>query len=133
MNNLKIDMDIVACPRPRVTAHGVFYPKNYVNFKKEFYYILKSLNIKQINQPIPIEMELEFYIKIPKSYSNKKKLELDGTYVVKRPDIDNYEKSVLDGLNEILFEDDSQVVILKATKKYINADKGHFVIKWKVI
>lgn len=133
MNSIKIDMNIVACPRPRVTRYATFYPKKYTDFKEEFKNNLNSFTIKQIKQPIPIEMELEFYIKIPKSYSKKKKEELDGSYVIKRPDIDNYMKSVLDGLNELMFEDDSQVVKITASKKYINEDKGHFIIKWKEI
>jgi len=130
-NTILLDMDIVACPRPRVTRYATFYPKGYTNFKEEYAIKLNKLNIKQIPQPIPIEMNIEFYIKIPRSFSKKKKVEMEGTYVVKRPDIDNYIKSVLDGLNEIMFEDDSQVVKITATKKYINDDTGHFRISWK--
>ena len=43
----------------------------------------------------------------------------DGSLLpVKRPDLDNYVKAILDGANEILWHDDSQIVDLLLYKRY---------------
>jgi Holliday junction resolvase RusA-like endonuclease len=41
-----------------------------------------------------------------------------------RPDLDNYEKGVMDALNKFLWEDDSQVVELHARKLYAAGDES---------
>jgi Holliday junction resolvase RusA-like endonuclease len=37
---------------------------------------------------------------------------------VKRPDLDNIVKAITDGMNGVVYEDDSQIVSLHATKVY---------------
>lgn len=65
-----------------------------------------------------IGLKCEFYIPIPTSLSKKKKLEMDGRFCLKKPDIDNYVKLVCDALNEIAWEDDNAVAEIYATKRY---------------
>lgn len=60
----------------------------------------------------PLKVNLAFFISRPPSIPKKRQ------YPVTRPDIDNYTKLVLDALNQYLFEDDSQIVELHATKAY---------------
>lgn len=57
---------------------------------------------------------------IPQSWSKKKQAKaIEGTVrPTGRPDIDNYIKAVFDGLNGVVFKDDSQVVYIGATKMY---------------
>jgi len=57
---------------------------------------------------------------IPKSWSKKKQAQaIEGDiYPIGRPDIDNYVKAVFDGLNGIVFRDDSQVTHIIASKIY---------------
>jgi len=58
------------------------------------------------------------YFKIPKSVSKKKHAEmLDAPYASK-PDTDNIAKSILDALNGIAYDDDSQIVELHVYKTY---------------
>lgn len=45
------------------------------------------------------------------------------TWATGRPDLDNYEKAVMDALNGQLWDDDSQVVELHARKLYAGGDE----------
>ncbi len=69
----------------------------------------------------PLHVSVEAVMPIPVSWSKKKReAAADGGGVphVKRPDVDNLVKAVLDGLNGIAFMDDAQIVQLKAFKRY---------------
>lgn len=68
----------------------------------------------------PIKVEVKAFIEIPASWSKKKRAgAIDGSVLpVSRPDLDNYVKAALDGMNEVVFNDDSQIVHLIATKIY---------------
>ena len=73
----------------------------------------------------PISVYLYFRLPIPQSYS-KKRTEacLSGSErPLKKPDLDNLAKSVLDGMNGVAFRDDSQIVSLHCTKTY-SAEPG---------
>ena len=65
-----------------------------------------------------LEIECIFHIPIPENNSQKKKQDMEGAPCVKRPDIDNYLKLILDGLNGVAWEDDNAIASIKAEKKY---------------
>ena len=66
-----------------------------------------------------IRIRMKFKFEIPKSYSNKKKKDaLEGKIRPTKADIDNYIKSVLDGLNKKAFKDDRYVYAVLAEKEY---------------
>ena len=69
----------------------------------------------------PVRARIEVYYKIPKSYSKKRVQAIrDGLEMpLKKPDSDNIAKIVLDSLNKIAFDDDSQVADLRVIKKWI--------------
>ena len=76
----------------------------------------------------PLTMALEAFIHVrlpvPQSYSKKRTDAcLSGLESpCKKPDLDNIIKSMMDGMNGIVYEDDDQVVDLHSTKRYaINA------------
>ena len=68
----------------------------------------------------PLFMDLIAFIPIPKSKSKKiiQSMLLGTTSPTSRPDLDNYIKSVSDGCNKLVFNDDSQIVVIHATKRY---------------
>jgi len=70
----------------------------------------------------PIEAALDIRVQIPKSWSKKRKESclIKNEFVVARPDLDNYEKFVLDVLNGIAYHDDSQIAKLSSQKRYSN-------------
>lgn len=59
---------------------------------------------------IPLKVSVFFYIQKPKKPKFK--------YPATRPDLDNYLKSVLDGLNGIMFKDDNCVCEILTAKVY---------------
>lgn len=60
---------------------------------------------------------------IPKSVSKKKRATMDCAPYPHKPDCDNIAKAVLDALNGIAYDDDSQVVELIVQKKYSDTPK----------
>lgn len=60
----------------------------------------------------PLEVTLEFFLPKPKSLPKK------TTQHVKKPDIDKLVRAALDPMSGILFQDDSQIVSLHASKQY---------------
>ena len=58
------------------------------------------------------------YFPIPKSVSKKKREAMHGTFYTKKPDCDNIAKIILDALNGIAYDDDSQVASLRVWKVY---------------
>ena len=61
---------------------------------------------------IALEIRLDFFLQRPKSLPKKIR------YHIKRPDIDNLAKSILDSLEGIIYVNDAQVISLIVTKDY---------------
>jgi Holliday junction resolvase RusA-like endonuclease len=57
-------------------------------------------------------VSLTFYLHRPKT----RRLDF---WVTTTPDLDNLEKSVLDGLNEVAYTDDKLVVMKSSSKRYV--------------
>jgi Holliday junction resolvase RusA-like endonuclease len=68
----------------------------------------------------PVRLSLMFYLPIPKSWSKKDRLQAqDGkVHHTGKPDLDNLIKSVSDGLNGVIYVDDSQIKAIDAMKVY---------------
>lgn len=101
----------------------------YTPKKTRMYEALVSRQAQRVYDKEPISqnvsVKLDIYFKVPKSYSKKRtescllQLERPG----KKPDIDNVVKSVLDGMNNIVYLDDKQVVGLVVNKYYAKDPK----------
>ena len=79
----------------------------------------------------PVRAIIKIYRQIPKSTTKKdRQAILEG---IKRPtvksDIDNYTKSILDACNKIIYQDDSQVVDLIASKYYSDNPRVEVTIR----
>ena len=78
----------------------------------------------------PLEVEISFYLQVPRSYSEKKKLNLiRKERPTKRPDNDNLYKGVTDGLNEIAYLDDSQIVDTHIHKFWSDRPRAEITIR----
>ena len=68
----------------------------------------------------PVTAKIAAFFPIPKSGSKKKKAEMNEGKIpfTGKPDTDNLAKSVLDSLNGMAFDDDSQVTLLVVSKGY---------------
>ena len=63
-------------------------------------------------------LNITFYMQIPVSLSKVKREALIGQHHVKRPDIENLAKGIMDSLSGVVYDDDSQVCELILTKRY---------------
>jgi len=67
-----------------------------------------------------VSVDLDIRLQIPESWSKKKKqLAMNGLVAAsKKPDIDNIFKCCADGMNGVVFKDDSQIVHTINRKRY---------------
>jgi Holliday junction resolvase RusA-like endonuclease len=114
-------IDPLPCPRPRIAVirgHGVaYFPKSYKDWREEFV----GLFVDKTFTPFegPVRVRVSFGIK--KARTSK--------LVFPVGDIDNYAKSVLDGLTQVgMWKDDKQVVSLLATKRFADVACIHLLI-----
>jgi Holliday junction resolvase RusA-like endonuclease len=123
MISLEFFGDPIPQARPRFARKGSFvscYDSQY-KLKEGYRWQLKP-QFKDDPMTIPIALDLIFYMPIPKSSSGIKKRQMANGMIAhtKKPDLDNLQKFVCDCLNGLVFEDDSQIVEIRAKKIYAN-------------
>ena len=113
--------DPVPQPRPRVSTRGGFarayVPKQHA---VHAYRQAVAAAAREAGAGVhgePVELVLDFVFSRPKSHLRKNGLAPDAPRWP-RKDIDNCQKAVMDALNGIAWEDDSQVVRVVASKSY---------------
>jgi Holliday junction resolvase RusA-like endonuclease len=117
--------------RPRVLKSGHAYtPKETVNYEK---LVRKCYNniYKDIKLNGALQMKVITYFAIPKSEKkiNKEKMLLGEIRPIKRlGDWDNLGKIVSDALNEVAYDDDSQIVEATVTKWYSDNPRMEVII-----
>lgn len=108
--------------RPGFTKFGKAYtPTKTRDYEKKISdYFTSHSRAGMFEKDVPIVVNLIFGMPIPKSTSKSKaKVMIEGAVKhTKKPDIDNMQKAVLDALNGIAWEDDSQIVKVTAEKEY---------------
>lgn len=117
--------DPVGKGRPRASTIGG-RPRLYTPAKTARYestVALAAADAMMGHEPLngPLALEIEAVSTPPLSWSKKRRHEAArglGEHPAKRPDIDNVCKSVMDGANGILWNDDAQIVALQAVKRY---------------
>nr|DAV68510.1 MAG TPA: Endodeoxyribonuclease RusA [Caudoviricetes sp.] len=136
MTNNRIDFTIhgecVPKARPRFSKYGHIYttPKT-----RAYENIVKTTAIDN-NVPCittALNIKIMVYKSIPKSFSKEKRrlAEMGKILPTVKPDVDNYVKAILDGLNGILFIDDKQICDLSVGKRYSNYPRVE-VTAWSV-
>lgn len=78
----------------------------------------------------PVSVHMDIRLSIPASFSKKKRADAlaHNIHPTKKPDIDNIEKSIFDGLNGIVWVDDVQVCKVFKTKQYAEFPGVHVTI-----
>ncbi len=103
-----VDIPIVPVPKPRMTRSDAWKKRpavvRYFAFKDE----LRGL----VRGSLEPDVSLVFYLPMPKSWSEKKRVAMCGSPHQKKPDIDNLIKAFLDAL----CDDDSYVYAIRAEK-----------------
>lgn len=105
-----LEIEPVAKGRPRFGRGRAFTPEKTRHFEQ----MVRELIRKQYyHQPIqgPVHLDLVFVFNRPTKPKH------DHWHMV-RPDLDNLIKAITDAANGLLWEDDSQIAELTASKKY---------------
>lgn len=121
--------------RPRFARRGKFITA-YTDDKTASFENLVTISYMQcLDRPVlpiinPVKIDVIFFMPIPQSLSEKKKKEAVGSYCIKKPDLDNMLKAILDGLNGNAFVDDNQVYSINASKIYDVVPRTAVVMSW---
>lgn len=114
----------VAKGRPKFARRGAFMsaytPEKTVNYEN---LVKHAFLEKYESNPIedPLIVEILAYFPVPLSWPKSRKSVLTSGMlipVVKKPDVDNLQKIILDALNQLAYKDDSQVFCITCKKYY---------------
>lgn len=127
MYEFEIPGKITGKGRPRVNTNtAIAYTptktKEYEELVKQ-YFILKYRGIQPLEGRIKIVIKA--YFSVPKNTNKKQKEEMLNNAIspIKKPDIDNIAKIILDALNKLAFNDDNQIAKLEIDKLYGEEEK----------
>lgn len=105
--------------RPRFTKNGhVYTPAETINYETVVGLSYRN-SAKGYKFTSPVKVTIKAYHKPPKKSKKVVESMLNGHILpTKKPDADNIAKIILDGLNHIAWDDDTQVVEMMVTKQY---------------
>lgn len=116
--------------RPRFSRGKVYDPQEKI--KEECtWYLLHQRSKNKFPYPLtgPLELDVTFYMPIPKSISKKNKTALINTPHYIKPDLDNLIKFVLDCASGILYFDDKSIATITARKLYDTIPRTTFTLR----
>jgi Holliday junction resolvase RusA-like endonuclease len=124
MVTFKVDANPVGKQRARYVKRGNFV-QAYTPEKTRTYETLIKDAARQamgVSEPLDTPVSLYLYIRVPMPASaTKKRLEAIASgdeKPIKKPDASNILKSVEDGMNGVVYKDDSQIINIHVTKVY---------------
>ena len=121
LNKSNISINIQPVAKPRMTRSDRWKKRPVVLKYWQFKDALKE-KAEQKNWDLSKDITIYFSIAMPKSWSKKKKKQMNKQPHQQKPDIDNLIKSVLDSLAE----EDSYIYSVKAVKSW--SEKGNVCI-----
>lgn len=104
--------------RPRATMAGrharLYTPKETRDSEADIKATIRKelMGFGPFDAGVPLYLSATFVIEKPKSTRKR------DTMPVKRPDLDNYAKLLLDACSKYVYPDDSQIVTMKLRKRY---------------
>ena len=134
MKRIEVTIFVVPTPWGRsgmtvIGGHAAAYkPKKTRNSEDMIAYAIRQQVMASgtFDVGVPLALSATFFLEKPKS--NPKKM----TKPVKRPDLDNYGKLLLDALNKYIWPDDSQIVDLHIKKEFGTPPRIELKI-WEVL
>lgn len=126
MTTLYIPGPPYAKKRPRFSRKTgrAFNPKENESFES----LVRGIALRYFPAPLagPVDVAIMAAFKPPASWSAKRTAAALGKPHTQRPDLDNIQKAVLDGLNRVAFADDSQVASTSCRKMW--ADTAQTIV-----
>ena len=111
-------LNIRPIPKPRMVKSDTWKKRkvvlDYWNFKDKI-----NILAKQKGLILGSSLKIDFFLKMPDTWSKKKKLEMTGKPHQQRPDIDNLYKA----LTDCLLKEDSQIYKVQMAKYWSDEDK----------
>lgn len=121
-----LEGEIVGKGRPTFSTRGgvkrAITPAKTRTFEKYVSLMTRQVFKEPFKKPVKVKILVKK--KPPKSWSKKKQREAIAGEIAAtaKPDLDNYAKSILDGMNGIAWIDDSYIVELLQRKEYAEED-----------
>lgn len=123
----------IAKGRPRFSRQGnfvrAFTPEKTYNYEQLVKLAFMQADCEKLSGAVKVKIMA--YFPIPKSTSKKQqKLMLEGEVRhMKKPDAENVSKSILDALNKLAYDDDSNIVELHIEKWYSDNPRAEVYIE----
>lgn len=121
INSFFIAGEVQAKQRPKFNGRFAYTPKETVEYENlvKLQYQAQCGNYRYPDD-VPLAVTIFARLEPPQSASNIKKTRMlnQEEYPLKKPDVDNIAKIILDALNGIAYRDDKQVVELIVKKSY---------------
>jgi len=130
--HLTIPGEPKAKQRPKWFKHGTYTPEKTVSYES----YIKELFATKYPEFMPKETALTLHIYaglfMPKSTSKKKvdMMKLGIIKPIKKPDVDNLLKTVMDALEKLAYKNDSQIVRVVMDKDYSERPRLEITISW---
>ena len=119
-----VPIEPTAKGRPRFSVFRghvhTFTPKKTAEYEAKIAEYYMSVKGRKFDREQPLCISIEFGMPIPKSTPKSRRLAMAEGILrhIRKPDLDNLIKAVLDALNGIAWEDDAQVIRITAKKMY---------------
>lgn len=129
----EVPSKIIGKGRPRLNSYTgkVYTPTRTKDYESlvEQYFLLKYPRYKTVEGRAKVQITA--YFEVPKSTSKSIKEQMLGKSIspIKKPDIDNIVKVVLDSMNKFAFKDDTQITKIEVEKVYGVEEKLYIKIE----
>ena len=109
--------------RPRFQAGGKpFTPAETKGFEERVIIAAREVmvdnELDMAEKGVPVKCAILFYVPMPPSWSERKRVKWERMPHLQKPDLDNFVKAILDGCEGEVFHNDSQVFNLFVTKRW---------------
>ena len=116
-----ITLPVTPVPAPRQVRSDAWYPRPIVTRYNQFKDVIRLVH--KVDIPLDtVHVDLVFELPMPKSWSKKRRAQMDGRYHGQRPDLDNLVKAFIDAAMFDLVtgkpQDDSFISSIAASKHW---------------
>ena len=117
--NFIVEGNPIGKARPRMTKEGHVYTVDKTRAYEQLIRIMyRRKYLREPKATGNVSIEIRITITVPKSATKKEREILLSARPMKKPDLDNVAKIVLDALNGVAYEDDKQVTSLTVYREW---------------